>query len=326
MNKFAKITLALSLFTGSLMSVHAQNQADIYIKPDVRCMQAKEKDYNVLNFAVLSDDLSVVSSLLKSYCYNINLYKNASKLPPFFLSKNLEMLKLFENKKTDLLSFKEKSTGMDYFSFMLIHHTREEKLDKKEEKASIDLIKTYVPSDKSYSLEPNISIENQNKIIKYLAEVQKKSYVQNKDMYGNSALNYAILTGRYDLLSDLIGSSSNNIKLFIKNKDSIAPIHLAFAMNHIADKNPEVKKEMMERTNDQIIKMLDKNKIVLANFKELSLFDFAEMMKDNNPDLYNKLKLKFNFNAKKDPKIFTQYKKFLDDAMNYPVRIKNQSS
>lgn len=287
------------------------------------CRQPQQMDYQALMLATSVNKIETVKNLLGTYCYNFDFYKQNNLVPPFFLAHNVEMVKLFQSYHIDIIGYQDKLTDLDYLSSLLIEPINTTTPTSKEQDEFFSLLQKYDPTVTRKMLvnSQNITLEERKALLGYVAGLYKEGYVQKKDIFNNTALSYVILTGEDSLVNSTMGSTTT-LPLFRKNKEGFAPIHLLFNAHYLGSTNEKVKLEHIEKLNDEIIQILDNSKVNLLNFRDMSFFEFAEMMKDGNPDFYNKLKAKFKFTVKDNPKNFTQYRQFAEENMRYPQRVK----
>lgn len=315
MKKLMKFTTG-AIVAALSMSSWAQN-----------CTSVQPEQLQALLVLVTTNKVQTVNSLLNKYCYDPEIYKKNDMLPPFYFANSVDMLKLFENRKIDIMDYQEKSTGLDLFSYFLIEPFDPKVISDEEKQKFTQLGKKYDSSVTKEQLNEGLKLthDERDNLLFEVGQIYKNGYVQRKDIYGNTALSYVIMTGESSLMGDALGSYSTGAPLFRKNKEGLAPVHLVFGMNYIYAKDEAQKKKMMEATNDAVLKLLDSGRVGLAGYKDMSFFDFAEMMKDENPDFYNKLKDKFHFVLKSNPKTYTEYRKAVLDNMKYPQRMKKIS-
>lgn len=286
------------------------------------CKEPSKDDNLALLIFSKSQQNQGINTLLNAFCYKTEFFESNKFLPPYFFAKDLQTLKLYQEKGVKINSGTS-PYGQDLLSYILINHVLYEKNDEEQKELLTKSAKRFNLKVEKYDDSP-ISGTNRESVLKYLSENYNRALAP-KDIFSNTAVSYAILTLEPQVLQNII-KDSPTLSLLRKNKYGISPVHLAFATKYPQDKSV-VQKNNAE-INDMIVKNIELKHIGSLTINNVQFFDFVELMKENNIDLYEKLKKKFKFNSnvsKLQPQFITKGFNSLNDAMKYPDQLKEFS-
>lgn len=246
----------------------------------------------------------------EKYSLIIN-YKDNVKLPQF------ECIDLLYSKNWDAIKWKESplmmSQSFDQFRYLVRNindwdlNTKIAQKDLGENILVVRMLMPYVNAQKRKELKndaeqvkqnyPDISgkfnefnDEDNKKIIKFLAEKYNKGHNDFVDKFDHTPLSYAVLTNNVDIINKLTPVRSLSSIVFEKDIYGLTVLHLLFSS--------ELKGKDTRLLNDYILNNIETRKIIHVQWNGIDYFQFAEVMKDNNPDLYKKLNKLFSFSIK----------------------------
>ena len=288
-------------------------------------------DYLALDAATALDQPNLVDKLFSTYCYDANRidYTALGKEAPIFFTTSPAMLSYYIRKSRDITDFKTQHTQLDILSKLLVQpYTTYQEATPSEKRDIINFLKKYSPdanltwfnsdfqtieNPKDRYKKPSVLANNQA-MIKVLLPIYVKKLTFPQDFKGNDALTYAVLTNNYEVVQTL---SNDNTIFYRRNKDGFSLFHLAFAKHKFAG-DPKVGEENLKRINDIIVKNYKSNYAQYLNIQNVPFYNFIEIMKDNNPDLYIKLKNKVKFdNNENFVSKNASNKEYYDKAMDY---------
>jgi len=204
MNK-QKIIISLSLLFG----LNSFSQAN------TNCIPMKDQDIEALIAFVEIANHNLIKSSLDKFCYNQLQINQNKDNQPYMFSKNLEDLKLFQNKNIDIFKYNS-VINQDILSFYLLAKNTQ----ILDHESVIEGLKTV---NKNYNLnipitkEPQkqLSTEDRAKIVDYLSDFYQKnpSLLLNSDTFGNTPIHYSVLTLESTVFNKVMTPS--NFKNFI---------------------------------------------------------------------------------------------------------------
>lgn len=276
-NKMNKLFLATLISFGSFTRVMA-------------CETPTEQNYINFSLAVLYKDNHSTDMLSQKYCFDY--FRNPTfGDSPLLQSNDFEQFKTLtknisnDDMNTDIAS----SFGENLLVSRMLLPTLSDKI-KTEMDNEINSIKN------KYNYKtplPKLDKQENDKIIYHLATIYHNSFSNFMDEFNNTPIFYTILTNRPDILGLSISQTEGKSAFYRPNKDGITPLHLLFS--------PEVKNQDMRKINDEVLKRIDIYKLIGVVYKGVDYFQFISVMKDNNPDLFNKLYKQFKFETKLNP-------------------------
>lgn len=298
--KKTALLLALLATTTFGNFAFAQNQK----ANTTNCMTSME-DPQMLEMAFLIkvNNISGVEKILKTKCFDSGKEKDYFV---YYMAKSFEALNLLEKfdrnpNYTDYLKKFEKSDRQLLSEAMVspLYYTSVLEDIKQENKNPDVLFKKYGVSkeDVEKNDKPILDEESREKFLKYVADKTIKKSLITKDGIDFNAYAYAIYLSEPTVLEILLKNSISKRDLTVKNIHEVAPVHLAFAPKVFTGTNEKVNEEKLKKTNDLIVEYLDKKYVPLLSIRTIPFWTYVELYKNNNLDLYNKLKEKHNFKA-----------------------------
>jgi len=232
-----------------------------------------------------------VKDILNTYCYAPPASKRKMN-EPFWFSKNIETLKMFEQKQPKIYQSLN-NYNQDLLSAKLIEPLLYQPYTSEQIQINIfeKTIKKYNVAKETIN-DKAASGAKREEILNYLTTQYIKNNKLTKDVFNKNVLGYAIYMSEPKVLQSLLDSNNFNKHLFFKGSDTISSIHLAFAQH-----DASIPQDKIKQVNDIIVANIDKKHLPLLSIRALNFAQFVELMKDNNPDLYEKLNKKFNFNV-----------------------------
>lgn len=269
-----------------------------------KCIPAVEEQYTVLSLAVITGNVALRNSLVEKYCLNFpQFYKESSKsrgsLVQAVKARSIEDLKVYYLLDTSISLFSEGSYEKDLLSYAVSPY--HQVFINEEE---IKLGEKYLAKGEKINAKPKkLTKKEHDELMSYIVKAyNKEGYTFTDTSDRSNMLHYVIYANNPKVLNNLMSDNSyRSLYLYKKNITGLTPIHFAFAK-----KNPyheEAQEIDTPEMNDFLIRMIPKERVQLLtynagkNFPALTFFEFAELMKDENPDFYKKLKNKFNFSV-----------------------------
>lgn len=298
--KKTTILLALIAAFGFMGSAVAQTQKT---SPS-NCMTSMD-DPDMMDLALLAkvNNVQGMERVLKSKCFDTGKEKDYFV---YYMSKSAEALTLLEKfdrnqNYTDYLKTFEKSDRQLLSEAMVapLYYVSVLEDMKQENKNPDVFIKKYGMSkeDLLKNDKPILDEVVREKFLKYIAEQTVKKTLITKDTIDFNAYAYAIYLSEPTVLEVLLKNAISKRDMTVKNVHEIAPIHFAFAPKVFVGSDEKINEEKLKKTNDLIVEHLDKKYISLLSIRTIPFWTYAELYKNNNLDLYNKLKAKHNFKA-----------------------------
>lgn len=254
------------------------------------CLQATEEQYQNTSVLLIINKKELETYLPK-YC--IDLKKLTNTLGN---ARDLETFKILEKYNPDIFTINN-SLGQDLLSNLLIKYTAKEVEPTEKEKREIfKIYKTRFPEDKRTYEEianypDSLKEKNRDEVLAYISTKLKSKTFLQKDTIGNNTLSYIILSNRVNLIDNIEKTTPNLKALLIqRNLDNYNNLHLMFS--------PILKGKDTTKLNDKILSLMNNQSIIISSFPSIGFAEFAELMKENNPDFYNKVKDKFKLNPK----------------------------
>ena len=277
MKKF-KLLLALSIMSLSgLVSAQTCTKDDtvLYIG-SLRYNNLPMQEYYLKNKCVILDDKTknMIVNQVKTMESVLLLEKNVNLDPKY--------LKSFSN--------------IDWLSIVLLREILAKNIQEqsiKEEEATSKYLKSINGSNK-LNFNWRQTDDDKNKLIEYLAKNYSKGYTVNKDDFGNTDLIYMLLDNKPEYINYMYTAYGDKNLWLKKNKSYFSALHYMFS--------PLLKGKNVEALNDKVLKEIPVSYILnLGNYDSLvngkesmyDYFQFADLMKENNPDFFQKLQSKY---------------------------------
>lgn len=295
MKKLSILTLSI------LMSLPAFSQSNVNAplatyKPNPLCNGAQlneEQSRDLISMTVIKEP-ALLKSFLENYCFSNNSYKNTNEETPFFFARDPQTFKLLLSTGTKLNLKNKVESNTDVLTYFLINPFIDlGDIEKKEIKTHLlSMHKKYGIPDLSNKEINEISVADRQEILKLITSNYEKKDFYHRDMFGNSNTTYAILT-----LEPLVFEASFTLKpslaLTQKNKDHLTLLHIAFLPKY-SKLSEDVQKANLSKINKFIAANIKEQDVLLSKVQNLAFIDYMELMKENNMELYNLLKPKFN--------------------------------
>lgn len=259
------------------------------------------------------NNVVMAESFLKNNCVS---WDEKTKKMTFKQIKTVDEIKLIEkyNRGLNLESFKGEHSK-DLLSSMLYEsiYPRTENILAEEEKETQALLNKAGANNK-FNYNWRQTTDDKDKLLDYLAKKNVENVKVNLDVVGNSVLNYMILANKPNLIKYSYTALGDK-KIWIKpNSDGFFAIHFLFS--------PLLKNKNVATLNDVALKeipvayLLNAGQLKLGTGKTYDFFQYAELMKENNPDLYKKLKDKYQFEVKGINNA-ADVKKYINDKITF---------
>ena len=336
-----KTIITSSILTSSLFVSSAIAQQQIYntnnlnnnskIELKDKCNSVTDKEnYMLLIAATKLDDISTAKFFLKNYCYELDFFKkNDLETLPIYEARSLEITKLL----TEHFDFNGSTNTYLKFNPLLSHYIKpilliDKTLQEKEIKemkelyAKLQIQFPYKDNDETLVSKLTAkTLEDKEKIFNFLLEKDIQQQKQTKKFYthyeknGLELLHYVIHSNDSKTLERLLKEPQYNISKKIRlvnGNNSISPISLVFNMK----KTNTIGEDSTIKINDLILEEIKNSKLFLRqrNLYGNNFFQFAHIMRENNPDFYVKLKTMFP-NENYNPENSQQTKdKFLKES------------
>lgn len=275
-----KIALLLLMTIGISFQAQAQN-----------CN--KEKTETVLAAALHYNNLVVEEKMLKSGCVTkndrtLNIIVNQAQ--------TVESVLLIEKYMPNIQFNNLKGNGnVDWLSTLLLKDILKQKNPQQfiEDDKEIQsfLMKNIPVNNFNYQFKPT-SLDN-NKLLNYVGKKYNEDYSFFEDNYGYSALVYIVAANRPDLINYVYKDYDSKKTWITPTKSKFTPLHFLFS--------PLLKGKDVSQLNDKVLKdvpvsyLINVPQLRLMDSRIYDFFQFAELMKDNNPDFYRKLKARYKF-------------------------------
>ena len=286
------------------------------------CIPAAEEQYMAVDVAIITGNISLRNSLTEKYCFNHpKFYKEVSKVQGklfqgVFKSRYVDDLKIFYPTGTPISVFSEGNYARDLLSFAVsaYHMPRINEAEAK-------IVEKYLPKGEKLNLNPKpLTTKEHDELMSYIVKAyNREGYTFTNKSDGNNMFHYVILANNPKVLYELTNNVIyRNLYLYKKNFSGVTPIHLAFSKKR--PYNEATQKEDTPALNSVLINLLTKERVKFVSYVEigtplLNFFEFAEIMKDENPDFYKKLKEKFNFNVNISNEKIAQLKPILAKSL-----------
>jgi len=266
------------------------------------CMTTMD-DPDLADLALLAkiNNIQGMERILKTRCFDSGKEKDYFV---YYMSKSAEALSLLEKfdrnpNYTDYLKSFEKSDRQLLSEAMvspLYYVSILEDIKQENKNADVFFKKYGVSKEELPKVDkPIIDEATREKFLKYIAEQTVKKTLITKDTIDFNAYSYAIYLSEPTVLEVLLKSAISKRDMTVKNVHEIAPVHLAFAPKVFVGTDDKINEEKLKKTNDLIVEHLDKKYVALLSIRTMPFWTYVELYKNNNLDLYNKLKAKHNF-------------------------------
>ncbi len=278
MFKFTKIKYGLLALSMILPNISfAQNVCNL-----------KVGEMHSLIYEIFYDNMAPAETNLKNNCYpEFNKILNqAGQNASFLLIDSLEDLRLLEKINPNIYNIKNYQQ-QDILSMFLTKKLVFTDLDsvgnkmKKELSIKDDKVRKKV-----------IDRQKEEELLVHLAKYYVQSRIKSKDVNNRDAFSYAVYMLEPKVLEVL--KESYRLEIVMKGKDVMSPFHIAFV------KKPKIaNQENLEKVNDVLVQLFEIKYLPLLKVQTLSFVDYMELMKGNNPDLYDKLMKKISSSGNK---------------------------
>lgn len=317
------------------------------------CIPPTAKDYNALNSATSLDRIALVHSLTQKYCYDLNhiVLTPIAANHPIFSAATPDILQLYLKATSNISQYTDESFHLDILSKTLVFpFSLYSNITPSQRKEVLSLLQQYDPQaalswfknphqnfdhtpEKSLTQE---SLSNNRSMVTILLPFYKNVFTLPLDDFGNNAFTYSILTHNYAAASQLARR-----EIFTRrNVEQYSIFHLAFAP-HSSNALPND----VQKTNDllmQYFKNTPVNSLNYIDFKKtpvnalgyinksskiyaIPFLTFIGIMKENNPDLYNKIYASLQQKPQAiPPAIYERERLFFNQELNYLHRMQEQ--
>lgn len=260
-----------------------------------QCITPTQKDFVKLSLSIVYQNNTSLYEILNKKCIDFTYTQNWSDIgwvdSPLMSSNNFNQFKqILETTKysNDKLNtqYSQIFTKQNLLvSRMILGSLSNKKLASI--KKDIESFQKDFPEVKgSYT---DFNAEENKKIIIYLANIYSQSFTTFFDKFNNSPLSYAILTNNSEIFNKTFSQVDGTNALFRINKNGITPMHLLFSS--------DLKNKDVSKLNDIVLSKINLQNLLYLNFKNVDYFQYIEIFKNNNPDLYKKLKQKLKFSV-----------------------------
>ncbi len=297
MKKTALVLALLSTITfgGSVFAQNTQSNSS-------KCMTSMD-DEPMVELALLAklNHIQSMEKVLKSKCLDTGKEKDFFV---YYMTKSADALILIEKfdrnqNYTDYLKKFEKSDRQLLSEIMVapLYYVSVAEELKQENKTPEAFFKKYgiTKEEVEKNDKPILDEAVREKFLKYVAEQTIKKSLITKDTIDFNAYSYAVYLSEPTVLEVLLKNAVSKRDLTVKNVHEVAPIHLAFAPKVFVGSDAKINEEKLKKTNDLIVEHLDKKYVPLLSIRTMPFWTYVELYKNNNLDLYNKLKAKHNF-------------------------------
>lgn len=307
----------------------------LFITNTYACTNPTASDYKALMAATGFNQPAVASKLANTYCYNLTTFdfKRMKSEHPIFFSPTVDFLKFYVANSRDVTQHQSREFKLDILSKILISPYASYYVSNEQQKNdSINFIKKYEPSasvawyNNPYQTIDNPkerynnqnALNNRRQMINYLIPIYSRLSEVPKDANQNSVLYFSMITNEYPVFKNL---AINDSDFYNRNVDGYTLFHLAFGP-HVYAGNQEEGQANLKKINDIIVSRFKLSYMSYLTFKDIPFEYFIDMMQENNPDLYQKLKAKINFSIDGwTQKSYQGYKPSTMTALNYLQRI-----
>lgn len=251
-------------------------------------------DKELINMLILSkaEQFDSLNKYFNEYCYYPDRFKEKNLEIPTYFANSVKSFKIFESRDTDVYQRKNRF-GLDMLGYALISDFLIRPLvqDEKEvfDKTVAELKINPVPFT-------GITPKNREELINYVAPKYVGQTYFKRDIFDLNPVYYSVITNNPKVLKLLAPSST---ALVTTNKSQVSPVHYFFAP-HYKD-STTVNDNDMREINDYLLTKINTQTIDRLAFygpKTITFFELAEVMKEYNMDLYNKLKTSKNFRVR----------------------------
>lgn len=297
MKKMSILTLSVLLSLPSF----SQEKKDLYqYKPNPQCqgVQLNEERTRDLIAMTLIKEPALLKKFLENYCFSNSSFKGNQEESPFFFARDPETFKVLLSTNTNI-NIKNKTDGnTDPLTFYLVTPFVDYgDIEKREVQRHLkQMVQTYgIPDFSNKSIE-EISVADRQAILKLILQNYEKKDYYHRDMFGNSASTYALLTLEPEVFEASF-TLKPSLALLQKNKDALTLVHIAFLPKY-SKLSSDVQKVNLSKINKFIAENVSEKALALSKVQKLAFVDYMELMKENNMELYQLLKPMFKEPAK----------------------------
>ncbi len=338
MNKFNGKMKALSILLSVLATTGAYAQANTNTQQSAAttsCKPAVQKEqYEMLMAALFVDDTATVSKLVAQNCYTFEYFKkfNLEQLG-IFSARSKEMLEILEP-HFEFFGERYTSMGFDTLTYYAIQKEIYKTVTLSEDiKALRSIYKKFgntsldkVTDQQIAAINDERAASNRDEMVSYLFDLQSKKG-KNKvlpptDVFGNEIMHYLVLMGDVKHLEKTLNSSTSGTVrktrlLRVNIHEKLAPISMVFNIKQVY-KDQAQQDALVAKINDLMLNELKNSRPFLNRLYvyENNFFALAEIMKDKNPDFYNKLKALYP-NEKYTPVKAEEARKYYLEKSNF---------
>lgn len=301
-NKKQLITLIASAFISTVALAQSQSGT---------CQPTNDKrKYQNFEATLLIDDVQTTKKMLTQYCFKAEDFsKHQVQQKTAYYARSKEMLELlaanfdilnapgYSNMKLDTMMFYAIQPEIFYNTSTIAEDLKEiKKMYKESGNTNLDKL-----SDKELlDIYNERMVKNKEAMLDFLFELQatkgKPKATPNVDVNGNDLLHYLVVLGEAKYIEQVLKGYNSPILrkgrvLRTSTLVKLAPITLAFNIKTVhSDK--EKQEALVAKINDLLLADLKHSKPFLAQiiYYNNNVFQLAEIMKDKNPDFYQKLK------------------------------------
>ncbi len=299
--KKTAVLLAILATVGLNGLAIAQNPS----QQNANCISGKEDPLKVdLAMLIRINNTQGMEKILKTKCFDTSSQNDFSL---YYLTKSVDTLKLLEKYDrnpgyADYIKKIKKDSKRQLISELMVspfyYYPLAKEFEEEVKNPELRLKKYGVSKEE---IEKNdvaiVNEESREALLKYVAEKTVKATLITKDDIDYNAYAYAIYLSENSVLDVLLKNAISKRDLINKNVHEISPVHLAFAPKVFAGSDAKINEEKLKKTNDLIVEHLDKKFIPLLTIRSMPFWTYVELYKNNNLDLYKKLKEKHNFKA-----------------------------
>lgn len=261
-----------------------------------------KKELTNISILSKSEQFGELDKYLNRYCYLPEKFKEIGQETPNFYSNSVSSFKIFESRDQDIYQRKSKF-GQDMLGYSMISNFLIRPLQPDE-------VEIFNNTQKELKFTPvkynGIDAKNKTELINYVMPRYVGQTYTKKDVFDLSPVYYSVITNNPKVFKSL---SPSLTALITTNKSQIAPIHQFFGPLY-----PDGSRDITE-LNDLLLSKINLqtiDKLAFYNPKTITFFELAEIMKDYNMDLYNKLKASKNFRVRPEimnPKLQEVFRK-----------------
>lgn len=295
--KFKSVFLLVTFVATCSSLSYAQNS----------CKQPN-KDENIATLIFSkAEQTQALGNFLQKYCYSPDSFHPLGMEIPSFYSSTLEQLKIFMDRDPILLSRKNK-WNQDMLSQVMIDNFLLRPLEADELAVLRQDLSKYGYKETPYV---GISESSRRQILDYILPSINLNSIKDRDLFGMNSLAYSVITVEPKVFAKINPTTAS---LFMQLNWGVTPVHLFFAPHYRENLSPAD----LSQLNDLLLKKAPPSTLgALGAYrpKSLTYYDFAEIMKEYNPDLYDKIKSSKGFKVSEKYKNPEEAKKMKEELL-----------